>query len=302
MDLKKADLGLLASLDALLQTASVTTAARSLGISQPALSAQLARLRELFGDPLLVGNAHGMKLTPRAEAIREPLSHLLGQLNGLVRNETHFDPGTAEREFTIGASDLVHSMLMPGILYETSRDTQNIRFAAIMPQEAKQLRGLDEGDFDFLITTEPKTPDAYPAVKLTEETFSVIWRQGHSQIGGKISLEEFCSVPHIMVSTRGGGFSGATDKALSSQGLKRRVIGSLPSFLTVPEVVRHTDCIAVVPSRIAAAQSSGHTVSKPPIETESFSLYLSWHPRMKNDPGHRWAVELIKRASRTSKT
>ena len=294
MDLRRSDLGLLISLDALLAEQSVTAAAKRLGISQPALSAQLARLRDLFGDALLVGNAHGMTPTPRAEALREPLHGLLDALKTLVSAKASFDPSSAQRTFQIGATDLALAILMPPLLKAVSETAPGVRLAALPLVAGEYARRMERGEIDLVVTTAASAPEGFPALKLVDEDFRVIWRSGHPAIGKRLTLKAFCDQPHLLVSPEGGGFHGITDEVLKSKGLKRRVVGSLPSFLLAPTAVRCSDCLAVVPSRLAALDPVGLQSAAVPVATSGFSLYMSWHPRMKNDPGHRWMRETIR--------
>lgn len=294
MDLRRSDLGLLVSLDALLAEESVTAASKRLGLSQPALSAQLARLRDLFGDDLLVGNAHGMTPTPRAEALREPLHLLLEDLKVLVSSGAAFDPATADRVFRIGATDLVHALLTPPLLKAIAETAPGVRLAA-MPLRAEAIgEAMTRGDVDMSVTTAETAPDGFPALKLMDEDFRVIWREDHPDIAQEMTIEAFCAHPHLLVSPTGGGFRGVTDEALKARGLTRRVIGSLPSFLLAPEAVRCSDCLAVVPTRLAALDARGLRSAPVPVATPGFTLFLSWHPRMKNDAGHRWMRELVR--------
>ncbi|MCR9085679.1 MAG: LysR family transcriptional regulator [Rhodobacteraceae bacterium] len=298
MDLHRSDLGLLVSLDALLSERGVTAAAKRLGISQPALSAQLARLRHLFGDELLVGNAHGMVLTPRAEELRAPLHALLGDLRTLVSTETSFDPAQSTQVFRIGGTDLAHAILMPALLNTVRAQAPGARLAALPLVAGEVARRMDRDELDFAVVTIASAPEGFPALKLLDEDFCVIWREGHPEIGAHLTLDSFCAQPQLLVSPDGGGFHGVTDDALKKMGRARRVVGSLPSFLLAPAAVRSSDCLAVIPSRLAQLDETGLRSAPVPVETQGFTLYLSWHPRMKNAPAHRWMRELIRNQCR----
>lgn len=294
MDLRRADFGLLVSLDALLAERSVTAAAKRLGISQPALSAQLARLRDLFHDDLLVGNAHGMVPTPRAEEMQGSLNSLLKDLTSLVSSDASFDPAQADRTFRVGGTDLIHAILMPRLLKSLSETASGVRLAALPFVSSDTAHQMERGALDLAVTTQASAPQRFPALKLLDEDFRVIWRDGHPGIGDAMTLKKFCAHPHLLVSPEGGGFHGIIDDALKTQGLQRNVVASLPSFLLAPAAVRCSDYLAVVPTRLAALDVTGLNSASVPVTTPGFSLYLSWHPRMKNDPGHRWLRHLIR--------
>lgn len=288
MDPSRVDPGLLVSLDALLAERSVTAAARRLGISQPALSARLARLRALFGDDLLVGNAHGMSPTPRAEAIRERLHGLLRDLDALMAEGAGFDPATAERRFAIAASDLEHALLMPSLLARLAAEAPGLRIAGLALDTGALAERMERGAVDLAVTVAQKTPAAFPARRLGEHDFRVVWRERHPRLGETIDLDAFCAECHVLVSPLGGAFRGAVDHALDAVGRTRRVVASLPGFSLVPGVIRASDLIAVVPAALARREAAGLRVAKLPVETDGFTLFLSWHPRQKNDPGHTW--------------
>lgn len=293
LDLRRADLGLLVSLDALLAERSVTAAARRLGISQPALSAQLARLRDLFGDDLLVGNAHGMVPTARAEAVAGRLHGLLRELNGLVAEGAAFDPASSERGFRIAATDLEHGLMLPPLLARLRADAPGIRIASVHLDPASLPERMAGGAVDLAVSVGPNVPEGFPARRLGEDGFRVVWRAGHPRLKRTIDLDAFCAEGHLLVSTRGGGFRGVVDDALDRIGRSRRVVASLPSFLLVPPAVSACDLVAVVPSRLAALEEGRLRSADVPLATEGFTLYLSWHPRHRSDPGHRWLRERI---------
>ncbi|MEL7346474.1 MAG: LysR family transcriptional regulator [Pseudomonadota bacterium] len=296
MDLRRADLGLLVSLDALLAERSVTAAARRLGISQPALSAQLARLRDLFGDDLLVGNAHGMAPTPRAEAIRPRLTALLKELGALVAEGAAFDPARSTRTFRIAAGDLDHALMLPPLLEGLGRDAPGVQIAALPFVTATIAEDLTSGIVDMAVGVPFYLPDGFPSLGLQDRAFAVVWRPGHPTIR-EMDLETFCAVRHALISPTGGGFRGRVDRMLEAMGRRREVVASLPSFLIVLDAVRSSDLVAVVPAALAARATD--LCSAPlPIPLEPYPLRIAWHPRHRSDPAHRWLRDRVHAALR----
>ncbi len=292
MDLRRADLGLLVSLDALLAERSVTAAARRLGISQPALSAQLARLRDLFGDDLLVGNAHGMTLTPRAAALRQPLHETLGELRALVSAGASFDPATDERTFRIAAADLALAVLLPRLLPALGRVAPKLRLACVPLVDDLKER-MERGEADFAATGASNALEGLPARKLLRDDYVAIWREGHPRLGRTLTLEDFCAVDHLIVDLEGGDLRSPLDDMLRERGLARRVAASVPNFLLVPSAVRASDFLSVAPSSLFALDGAGLRAASPPLPLPDITLYLSWHPRTRNDPAHRWMRRFI---------
>ena len=288
MDLKSLDLNLLLSLDALLAEGSVTEASRRIGVSQPAMSAQLARLRALFGDPLLVPSGRRMVPTVRAEALRDPLRCLLQDLLGLVRAQAAFDPASARETFRLGGTDYIHAVLSGGLVEHLRRAAPGIRIAMMPFESARLWPDLESGRLDAAVVTSFVTLDEAKSVLLLEEAMVFAQRRGHPRGAKPPSLEGFCALDHILVSPEGGGFVGAVDRMLKSRGRSRRVAVSLPSFLLAPTLIESSDLVCVLPERLARRYEETLEIFPLPFELEGFALRLVWHPRRQNDPAHVW--------------
>ncbi len=286
-------MGLLIALDALLSERSVTRAARKLFISQPAVSAQLSKLRRLFDDALLVGNAHGMTPTPRAIEIQQPLHRLLGDLQMLVSSQSMFDPATAERTFGIIATDYVHATITEPLFSVLPDIAPGVRIAALPFIKEKLRDQLEDGTADLCITAEALTPGDFPARKLRHERFVLILGKSHGSARKRMTLDRFCELEYVLASPEGGGFEGTVDAALKPLGRSIKMVGSLNSFLLVPSVVKSSQCVAVVPEQLALAHGSDLKVVKVPFDLPGFNIFQSWHPRLKSDKGHIWLRELI---------
>ena len=293
MDLRPADIGLLVSLEALLDERGVTAAARRLGISQPALSAQLSRLRAMFADDLLVGNAHGMSLTPRAENLRSSLRSALEDLRAVVATGAGFDPATDRRHFTIAGSDLILVFLLPRLLPALARVAPNVTIEAVPPSIGQLAQRMEIADIDMAITSGENAPEGFPARKLLDESFQAIWRSGHPRIGKTISLPEFCDTGHLSVIVGGVGVLDHVDDALRAKSLSRTIVASAPNFLLAPPILRATDLVCVAPSFLASIAGEGLMSGPLPLPVPGFTLYLSWHRRQQNDKAHRWLRALI---------
>jgi len=296
MDLKQSDVGLLIALDALLADESVTAAAQRLGISQPAMSAQLARLRALFNDPLLA--ASGRKLIPTARAleIKQPLRVLLADLDLLVRESAQFDPATTDRTFRLIGTDYVHSVLSPALLQAVAREAPKARLALLAFDPPAVWPQLEQDKADLALVTGMNLPEARQRRGL-HEAFTVIQRKGHPRGLTPFTLESFCAEEHILVSPEGGGFFGAADKVLAETGRARRVACSVPSFLLAPTLVAHSNRITLIPLRLAELHSGLVDRIDPPFPSPAFSVDLLWHPRRQKDPAHVWFRSLVARTT-----
>ncbi len=293
MDIKAADLPLLASLDALLTARSVSKAAVRVGLSQPAMSAQLARLRALFGDKLLVPSGRQMVLTARALELQAPLRTRIAALGDLLRIGTAFDPPTSDRVFRVSASDLLHHLVMLPFMAELTEHAPLAKLAMLPFNTATAWSDLDEDRIDFLLASRRLTPPDARHIVLFDEDFVLVHRHGLLKPGVKPDLDWFCAQAHVLVSTDGGGFHGATDEALTRLGRARNVATSLPSFLLAPQLLLQTDLVSVLPRRLAADFAGLLEIQPLPIDPPRFSVLLAWHERRHVDPALEWARRQI---------
>jgi DNA-binding transcriptional LysR family regulator len=287
MDNKKLDANLLISLEALLAERNVTKAADRLGISQPALSAQLKRLRDLFGDPLLLPAQRGMIPTKVALALEEPLHRALEGVREVVAAGAPFDPASATESFSVAGSDYIHAVWTAPFAQWMTQTAPQCRIACHAVDRSQVTAQLERGEIDVAFLTPEAAPDNLRSRKLLEERYVVIGRADHPKLKRQMDLGTFCALDHVLVSPRGGAFEGATDIALAALGTKRRVALSVASFLLVPEIVRQSDMIALVPQRLVAGRK-GLFVSEPPLDVPGFTILMLWHDRTTNDPAQRW--------------
>ncbi|MDJ0627682.1 MAG: LysR family transcriptional regulator [Rhodobacter sp.] len=296
MDLKQSEIGLLIALDALLEAESVTAAAQVLGISQPAMSAQLARLRTLFNDPLLTASGRRLVPTARALEVRQPLRALLADLDLLVRESAQFDPATTDRTFRLIGTDYVHAVLSTELL-KAFADTAPKARVALLPFDPPAVwPHLEQDGADLALATGMNLPEARRRPGLVEE-FKVIQRKGHPRGDAPFTLDAFCAADHVLISPEGGGFFGAADKILADMGRVRRIACSLHSFLLAPALVSGSDLIALIPVRLAALHSDLIDAYDPPFPSPEFSVDLLWHPRRQKDPAHVWFRSLVARVA-----
>jgi len=297
-DIRTLDLNLLKALDALLDERSVTRAADRLSLTQPAVSGMLNRLRESFDDPLFVRAQRGIVPTLRAEQLATPVKQLLADIEGMLQPQT-FDPLTASMTIRIASTDYALRAVVVPFLSALRKQAPNIRVSA-QPVNHQELQSqLDRGEIDLaLVTPEAVTP-GLRAIALFDESYVCVMRADHPEaLNSTLSLDQFCALEHALVSTSGGGFHGVTDEALEKLGRSRRVTVSVTSFLVLPEILMHSDLIAVVPRRLAL-HNVELRVLEPPVEIPGFGKTLTWHERTHRDAGHRWVRSLMVETTRT---
>ena len=298
MDSSRLDLNLLVALDALLAERNVTRAARRLHLSQPALSAQLQRLRDLLGDPLLVPAQRGMTPTKRALELQAPLHEALEGVRAALATGAGFDPATARLTISVAASDYMqYAVLMP-LAFQLRREAPGLRLAWRALDGAQLAAQAERGEVDLAFLTPESAPEQMRSRKLLDERYVVIVRKGHPHVSAPIDLDQLCALDHVVVSPSGGGFTGPTDAALAAHGRERRVVLSVPSFLMVPELVARSDLAALVPERIARDRADRLQLLEPPVPVPGFAITMVWHRRAARHPALTWLRERVRSFAR----
>lgn len=293
MDTKRLDLNLLLALDALLSERNVTKAAARLHISQPALSAQLARLRDVFADPLLTPIQRGMAPTVRAQELQQPLREALDQVRNVVAQGAAFNPAKAKLTLSLAASDYVqYAVLMP-FINQLRQTAPHIKIALMRLNGATLEKQMEAGEIDLAVMNPLTAPANLRSRHLHDDRYVCIVRKNHPKVKRHMTLELMATLEHIVVSPRGGLFAGATDTALAAHGKKRKVPVSTSSFLWVPEMVQRSDMMALVPERLVSDRADRLLVLEPPIPVANFSVSLLWNDRTHAHKAHQWIREQL---------
>lgn len=293
MDIRNVDLNLLVALDALLAERSVSRAAARLHLSQPATSALLARLRELFGDPLLLRSARGMLPTARALELFGPVKQVLDEIDAIVQPRAAFDPGRAVQTFTLSASDYVEYALLPTLVDFLERKAPGVRLA-VRPLDLQTVaKQMEIGEVDLCITGLQNAPAGLHQQALYKENMVSVVRRRHPGVGARLTLDKFCSLEHILVSVRGSGFSARIDDALAKLGRKRHARLAVPHFLLVPEIVARSDMIGALPERLARGYANKLRIFALPLMIEGFTVGQIWHERNQREPAQLWLREAL---------
>jgi DNA-binding transcriptional LysR family regulator len=295
-NLAEVDLNLLVSLDAILATRSVTAAAAKVGLSKPAMSHALSRIRDVLGDEILVRSGKDWILTDRARSLVEPLAAVLQTTSALLFPDRALDLRTLDREFRIHTTDHVLSILGVPVGHVIGVEAPNValRFLPVLPDDVRTLRD----DVDLGIGVFPELPPEFRKQALFEDRFCCVVRRGHPQISAKISMKQYTSVHHVLVAPRGR--PGATvDDALGTLGERRKISRSVPYFLAALHLVAESDCIATISLRLAHAHADRFQLQivKPPLELPPYTIDQVWHPRVEADPAHVWLRRAIARVA-----
>ncbi|MDR6179996.1 DNA-binding transcriptional LysR family regulator [Pseudomonas sp. SORGH_AS 211] len=290
--LRRLDLNLLVTLDALLVELNVTRAARRLNLAQPTVSLQLGRLRHLLDDPLLLPGPRGMRPTARATALREPLRQALAALDEALAPAALFEPARAERTWRIAASDHSATTLLTPLLADLRQQAPGIRLALLDKTPALLAEQLEGDRLDLALDVADTAAAGLRQRLLFTEHYLLAGRRGHPALLQPVSLETFCQLDQALVSPSGGGFASVTDRLLAEQGRERRVVLSVPHFATLASALLVSDLVALLPAQIAL-NHPGLQVQPPPLAIPGFDMLLLWPERLHRDPAHAWLRERI---------
>lgn len=299
MNLLTFDLNLLRVLDALLRENSTVAAGRLIGLSQPAVSAALGRLRAALGDPLFVRVGQRLEPTPYALSLAEPLRSALDEVEALLSGPPQFDPAKAVDRFVLSGSDFFAEMLMPALGDHLARLAPGILLQLVDLVPDNHIAPLKTHEVDLALIPQMDAPAWIDWEPLFNSSFAVIARQGHPALtalapGDEMPLDLLCDLGHILFSPE-GQTAAMGDKALAAVGRKRRVVMTLPVFYGVFSTVAGSDHIAFVPQQMAhqmATKLNIDVYATPfPMPTPVIGMY--WHKRSTNSPAHRWLRQQI---------
>ncbi|MCV2881778.1 LysR family transcriptional regulator [Actibacterium sp. XHP0104] len=289
-------MNLLRVFEALMQCRNVTRAADQLGLSQPAVSAALSRLRGHIGDPLFIRVGNGMVPTPRADSLAEPVTRALKQLEGALTETASFDPAESRDTFTLRGADFFSMRLMPSLSAQLAREAPGAALRFLDSGRGDLLSMLDQGEIDLALEQPMETPPWVSRELLFPSPFVVIAAQDNPDIrargvtpGTVLPMDLFCDLPHAMRSVD-GSMSGMTDAALQAVGRHRRVTLVLPHFEAIMLAVAQSRLLSVVPVQLAEelADRLGVTVFEAPFDIPVPQMQLYWHARNDNLASNLW--------------
>jgi DNA-binding transcriptional LysR family regulator len=293
VDTKRLDLNLLVTLETLLVEQNVTRAAARLHLSQPAVSAQLNRLRHEFDDQLLIPAQRGMTPTAKAIELLDPLRQALDQVRAAVTKHRNFDPAKAKLTVAIACTDYLQMAVIKPLVGKLRERAPRLR-VALHNLDTQQLESqMARGDVDLALMTPQAAPPSLRTRHLFDERYVLIGRRNHPRLREGMTVEEFAQLEHVIVSLRGGGFVTPFDNALEALGLKRNVVLSAASFVFVPEIVSESDFVALVPERLVNRRGNKLKLVGCPVPVEGFAVGMVWHERSHGHSGQRWIREAI---------
>lgn len=291
-NLNNLDLNLLKALHALLQEKNVSRAAERLNLTQPAVSAMLAKLRYRFDDPLFVRTAHGMIPTVRAEALAEPVKAVLDSI-GVLMQPVDFAPADLECTFKLaGTENGIRTLGVPFAL-KLARLAPKVKVAFLAIQGQDLNQNLADGVWDLAIAGQQQLDDKLHFDFLMREEYGCAVRQNHPVLTRKWNLDAFCALEFVLVAYHGGHFEGATDDALAKLGRNRAVKMSIGHFSLLPDLLKNSDLAAVAPAHFLKTQNE-LVLLPPPLAIDGYNKVMAWHAKTHYDPVQKWFRQVMK--------
>ena len=289
-DLTGVDLNLLVAFDALLDERSVTRAAARLSLSQPGMSNALARLRKLFGDPLLVRDGTALVPTPRAEALRQPVRDALDIIRDALNARTGFDPARDRATWTVSCSDYSLLMLIGPLVRRLAATAPGVTIR-VLPRTPDPVRLLRDRTADLVIEPAEIMPDVQLVGErlFADRWLCCVWA-GNTAVGEWMTLEEYQQLGHLVYSMGRGQPAAIVDQHLERSGVPRRIEFTVESFLLAPFLLEGTDLVTVVPARAVPhlRRTADIRLIEPPVALPAITETLWWHPRHTASPAHQW--------------
>nr|WP_298719274.1 LysR family transcriptional regulator [uncultured Steroidobacter sp.] len=289
MQLSRIDLNLFTVFDAIYREGGITAASRRLHLSQPAVSHALGRLRELLNDPLFERRGHEMIPTPLARSLADSIASSLGNLEQMLQRVGHFEPGTAQRCFTIAARESHELTFLPALMRRIGTQAAHIGIASVRIDRRDLEEDLQSGEIDVAIDVALPLSNEVRRERIGAEPLVVLARADHPVVQGKLDLETYTSLSHILITgrRRGGGYE---DGALARLGLSRHIKMRCQHHAAASQVVAASELLATMTRSQAAIVSRGSSnqLLPFPIEVPPLESFLYWHSNVDEDPASQW--------------
>ncbi len=286
---ERLDLNLLDVFNHLLQERRVSRVALKLGVSQPAVSNALARLRKLLGDELFVRTPAGMVPTPYAEKLGHTVGQALGLIRTALQEPRHFEPATSERTFTVGMSDIGEIYFLPRLLAHLRKAAPGVRLSTVRDTAVQLKDELAQGRLDLAIGLLPELQAGFFQQRLFTQRYVCLFRQGHKLAGGPLGLKEFSAAEHVVVVSSGTGHH-EVDELLQALGIARDVRLSVPHFVAIGHILQTSELMATVPERLAQCMTEpfGLHIAPHPAPLPEAAIHAFWHARFHGDAANQW--------------
>ncbi len=283
------DLNLLELFDTIFRTKNLTAAGLRLGLSQPAVSYGLAKLRDAYGDALFVRMQRGVQATPFAEQLAQPIASALHIVRGTIK-KTLFEPGRATRSFRLAVTDIGERYFMPRLSKMLAKQAPGVTVETLSPSLVELSEGLASGDVDMAVGYLPGLGKQVHEQVLFREHFVYLMRKSHPDLTDKLTITQLRQLGHVVASPPGTRHWATVEKVLASPKIRARIALRVRSFLCVGPIVAETDLVSPVPNNLArlVAAHLDLRICAPPTKFPEFDISMYWHQRYHQDPAIVW--------------
>jgi len=294
VELQDIDLNLLILFNQLLVERRVSKVAENLGLTQPAVSNSLARLRKLLGDELFLRTPSGMQPTPFAQQLAEPVAYALGVIHGALNQRNSFDPAGSTRAFTIGMTDIGEIYFLPTLMNRLRQQAPGVTLSTVRNAAVNLKEDMEAGKVDLAIGLLPQLKAGFFQRRLFRQRYVCLFRQGHRLDKKKISLAEFSAAEHLVVVSPGTGH-GKVDELMERGGIARRVRLTVPHYVAIGHLLQATDMVATVPERLAQrmTEAFGLAYVAHPARLPEVAIHVFWHAKFHRAPDNQWLRTLV---------
>jgi len=294
MELNEIDLNLLVVFQQLMVERRVSRVAENLGLTQPAVSNSLAKMRRIFGDELFLRTPSGMVPTPLAEQLGESIGYALGMIHSGLNQQTQFDPATAKQAMTIGMTDIGEIVFLPTLVDRLSREAPGVTLSTVRNAAVNLRDDMESSKVDLAIGLLPQLKAGFFQRQLFRQRYVCLFRKGHRFGKKKLSLAEFRAAEHLVVISAGTGH-GAIDELMKRSGVDRLVRLTVPHFVGVGHILRSTDLVATVPERLAIhlAEPFDLTYLPHPVRLPEVAINVFWHAKAHRSLANQWLRGVI---------
>lgn len=294
MELRDLDLNLLVIFQDLLTTGRVAGTAERLGLTQPAVSNALARLRRLLGDELFVRTSQGMKPTPYAQDLAEPVAYALGAIHDALNRSPLFDPARSRQNFTLAMTDIGEIYFLPVLMDHLARIAPHITISTVRNHTINLRQEMEAGHVDLAVGLLPDLQAGFYQRLLLRQRYVCLFRRGHGLDRPGMALAEYQAADHIGVVAAGTGH-GQIDDLLARLGIHRRIRLRVPHFTAIGHILAHTDMVATVPEVLALRSAEAFDlIWRPlPLDLPAIDIGLFWHAKYHRDAANQWLRTVI---------
>jgi DNA-binding transcriptional LysR family regulator len=294
MELHDIDLNLLVVFNQLLVERRVSKVADNLGISQPAVSNSLAKLRKLFGDEMFLRTPKGMEPTPFADQLAESVSYALAMIHSGVNQRTSFNPATERRSFTVGMTDIGEIVFLLELIARVKQDAPGIALSTVRNTTINLRDELESGKVDMAIGLLPQLKAGFFQRRLFKQRYVCLMRRGHRLDKKRITLAEYAGAEHLVVVSAGTGH-GKVDELLQRSGIERTVQLTVPHYVSVGHILQRSELITTVPEKLAdrLLEPFGLAKMAHPAKLPEVAINAFWHAKYHRSPANRWLRSVV---------